>query len=84
MKLITKRKLNALFIFSLTIISLMLILKSGNAQSKLTVFISSIFIYLIWAYIYHLKDKSLTLATFLEYVLTAVLAIILLMGILTV
>ncbi len=41
-----------------------------------------IFIYLIWALFHHKKDKSLTLAILVEYLLTATLAIILLMGVL--
>jgi len=39
-----------------------------------------ILIYLIWALIHHKRDKSLTLIIFLEYLLTAVLAIILVLG----
>ncbi|MBI2086508.1 hypothetical protein HYT74_04150 [Candidatus Daviesbacteria bacterium] len=39
-------------------------------------------IYLIWALIFHHRDKSLTLAIFLEYVLIAALVLILLMGVL--
>ncbi len=38
--------------------------------------------YLLWAAVYHKRDKSLTLAIFLEYLLTALLVIILLMGVL--
>lgn len=38
--------------------------------------------YLIWAIIHHRGDKSLTLPIFIEYLLTAVLALILLMGVL--
>lgn len=41
-----------------------------------------ILIYLIWALIHHRRDKSLTLGIYLEYVLTAVLALILLTGVL--
>ncbi len=38
-------------------------------------------LYLIWALIYHKKDKSLTYVTILEYVLTAVLVLMLLTGV---
>ena len=38
-------------------------------------------IYLVWALVHHKRDKSLTLAIFLEYLLTAVLAAILLLGV---
>lgn len=39
-----------------------------------------ILIYLIWALIHHKRDKSLTLPILLEYVLTAVLVFILILG----
>lgn len=41
------------------------------------------FIYLSWAIIYHRRDKSLTFAIFIEYLLVATLSIILLMGVLS-
>ena len=41
-----------------------------------------ILIYLIWALLHHKRDKSLTLPILLEYLLTAVLVLILLMGVL--
>ena len=47
-----------------------------------TILIVSLFIYLIWAIIHHKKNQSLTLQTFLEYLLTASLALILVMGVL--
>lgn len=39
-------------------------------------------IYLLWAFVHHKKDKSLTLPILLEYLLTAVLSLILLLGVL--
>lgn len=42
---------------------------------------AGIIIYLVWAIIHHKKDKSLTLAIYLEYLLTAVLVLILLIGV---
>lgn len=39
-----------------------------------------ILIYLIWALIHHKRDKSLTLPIFLEYLLTAALILILILG----
>ena len=42
--------------------------------------IASLF-YLLWALIHHKKDKSLTLITTLEYLLTAALVMILLTGV---
>lgn len=41
----------------------------------------SILIYLLWALLHHKKNKSLTLLIFLEYVLTAVLVLVLLFGV---
>lgn len=45
------------------------------------ILILGIIIYLIWALIHHRKDKSLTITVFLEYVLTAVLVLILITGV---
>ena len=50
--------------------------------SQLYILIIAIVSYLIWAIIHHRRDKSLTLETFLEYVLTAILALILFLGVL--
>lgn len=41
-----------------------------------------ILIYLTWALIHHKRDKSLTFPIFIEYLLTALLSIILLTGVL--
>lgn len=46
-----------------------------------SILIIGILIYLIWALIHHKRDKSLTLAIFLEYLLTAALSLILLFGV---
>lgn len=40
-----------------------------------------IIIYLLWAIVHHKKDKSLTLTIYLEYLLTAALTLVLLMGV---
>lgn len=40
-----------------------------------------ILIYFVWALIYHKRDKSLTLPIFLEYLLTAVLVLIVVLGV---
>ncbi len=47
----------------------------------LKILIIGVIIYLIWSLIHHKKDKSLTLEIFLEYLLTAILSIVLLMGV---
>lgn len=48
----------------------------------LRILIIAVLAYLIWALIHHYRDKSLTWGVFIEYLLTAVLALILLMGVL--
>lgn len=42
-----------------------------------------ILIYLIWSLLHHKRDKSLTLPILLEYLLTAALVVILLLGVIT-
>lgn len=51
-------------------------------MNVMNILIISILIYLIWALIHHRRDKSLTLPIFMEYVLTAVLVLALLLGVL--
>lgn len=48
----------------------------------LNILVAGILIYLVWAIIHHRRDKSLTLPILLEYVLTALLSLVLLMGVL--
>lgn len=47
----------------------------------LKILVTGIIAYLLWALFHHRKDKSLTLPVFLEYVLTAVLVLILVSGV---
>ncbi|MDO8573402.1 MAG: hypothetical protein Q7R77_01500 [Candidatus Daviesbacteria bacterium] len=47
----------------------------------INILVIGIIIYLVWALFHHQKDKSLTLPIFLEYVLTAVLVLILILGV---
>jgi len=47
----------------------------------ITLLIISVLTYLIWSIIHHKRKRSLTLHTFLEYLLTAALALILVMGV---
>lgn len=42
---------------------------------------TGILVYLIWAIMHHKRDKSLTLAILLEYLLTAFLVFILIAGV---
>ena len=44
--------------------------------------IIAVILYFIWAIWHHRRDKSLTLPIFLEYVLTAVLVVIIFTGVL--
>ena len=45
------------------------------------ILIAGIIVYLVWGLFHHKKDKSLTLPILLEYVLTAVLVLILILGV---
>lgn len=50
---------------------------------SLNILTIGILIYLIWALVHHRRDKSLTLSILVEYLLTALLSIILLMGVIS-
>lgn len=47
----------------------------------LKILLIGVLIYLLWALIHHKKDKSLTFSILVEYLLTALLSIILLTGV---
>lgn len=47
----------------------------------LIILIVGILIYLVWAFAHHKRDKSLTLPVFLEYLLTAALVLIFILGV---
>lgn len=47
----------------------------------ITILIAIVLFYLLWAIIYHKRSKSLTLTIFIEYLLTAALALVLVMGV---
>ena len=49
----------------------------------MNILVSGSLIYLLWAIFYHQRDKSLTFAVFIEYLLVAILSIVLLMGVLS-
>lgn len=49
-------------------------------MTKLYIVLGVSLLYLAWAFIYHHRGKSLTLVTYLEYLLTAILAAILVAG----
>jgi len=50
-------------------------------MSALNILAFGVLIYLIWAILHHKRDKSLTLPIFIEYLLTAALSLILLLGV---
>lgn len=81
MKMRGKKLLFRLLLISLVGLFSVFIFKQKNAPiTQLYLILAVISLYLIWAFIYHYKDKSLTLGIYLEYVLTAVLALIVLLG----
>lgn len=81
----TKNRLkvfNIMLTWILTGFAINLIIKNRYVPSfQLYIFTFVALIYLVWALIYHKIDKSLTLSIILEYLLTAALALILLLGI---
>ena len=72
-----------IFFLVLTLASIFLIFKNRYSPNLLIyIMLGVASIYLAWAVIFHKIDKSLTLSIFIEYLLTAVLVLILLMGVL--
>ena len=79
---IRDKNLNFILTLLFTLVIIDLIARSKYShQSQLLILILTTSAYLIWAFVYHKLDKSLTYNLYLEYVLTATLAIILLLGI---
>lgn len=79
-----KQKLvNNIFFIVLVAASFYLIYKNRNSTDLfLYTMLGVSSIYLAWAAVFHKIDKSLTLPIFLEYLLTAVLVLILLLAVL--
>lgn len=78
-----RRIINRSFIATLTLITIIWIWKlRAFPFLQLRTLIMAAIIYLIWAYAYHYFDRSLTVGVYIEYLLTAVLALILLLGVL--
>ena len=76
-------RFNLIVILSVGLFSILGLLKfSTIPQVQFLIILSLIFFYLAWALSYHLLDKSLTLEVTLEYVLTALLAVVVLYGVL--
>lgn len=81
MKIILNRLLiKSLFFLNLTLLAILLIINANSLHLKLSIIIIACLIYLIWAYLYHHLDKTLSSGVILEYVLLAMLVIILLTG----
>lgn len=84
MKIILNRLLiKSLFFLNMTLLAILLIINTNSLPLKLSIIIIACLIYLIWAYLYHHLDKTLNSVVILEYVLLAMLVIILLTGFIT-
>lgn len=82
-KLKRQKAINSTFFLVLALSSTYLIFKNRHSTNTLLYTMLGVAsIYLTWALIFHKIDKSLTLPIILEYLLTAVLVLILLMGVL--
>lgn len=78
-----RKFVNKGFIITLTLLSIIWIWKQRSYPLlQIRTLIVAVVAYLIWAAVHHKLDKSLTLEVYIEYLLTAVLALILLMGVL--
>ena len=67
--------------FILTFISLIFVIKFANApRVQFQILTALAILYLSWAFFHHTLDKTLKLEIVIEYVLTALLAIIILYG----
>ncbi len=78
-----RKFVNKGFVITLTLLSTVWIWKQRSYPLlQFSTLIVAAAAYLIWAAIHHKLDKSLTLEVYLEYLLTAILALILLMGVL--
>ena len=76
-------RFNALIILLAAAAALLTVLKLQTfPQMQFLVVLVLVFFYLTWAITYHLLDKSLTLEVMLEYILTALLALVVAYGVL--
>lgn len=78
-----RKIINNGFVISLSIITIIWVWKLRTFPFlQIRTLIIASFVYLIWAYAYHYFNKSLTVGVYMEYLLTALLALILLLGVL--
>lgn len=84
MRLLTKfKKYSLIFLGTAGIVAVLASFKlQFLPQIQMGVMSAVVTFYLIWAIIYHYLDKSLKLEIVVEYVLTALLALVLVYGIL--
>lgn len=85
MKTIVKlhRKHNILVLIGAALVALVSILRlQGSPSVQFEVLALLVLFYLSWALLYHFLDKSLKLEVMIEYILTALLALVILYGVL--
>ena len=81
--LLKLHRYNFLIIFGPVLLVLITVLKTTTLPGvQFLLILSLIFFYLSWALVYHFIDKSLNLEVILEYILTALLSIVVLYGVL--
>ena len=74
-------RFNLSFILGLALLTGIIVVKlQGLPQVQFLVTLCLVFAYLAWALLYHKLDKTLTLEVMLEYILTALLAVIVAYG----
>lgn len=77
------RRYSFLLIGGSALVALVAVLKLGGLpQIQFLVILCLTFVYLAWAIGYHFLDKSLKLEILLEYILTALLALVVAYGML--
>lgn len=79
--LVKAHKYNLILVIVLALTSLVAIVRlQGLPQVQFLVVLCLVFSYLTWALLYHKLDKTLTLEVMLEYILTALLALVVAYG----
>ena len=74
---------NVMVIMVLAAVTLLLVFRFQYLPNLQFMFLATlVIVYLAWAFIFHYRDKSLTLEVATEYLLTALLAVVVLYGIL--
>lgn len=77
-----RKIINNGFIISLSIITIIWVWKLRTFPFlQIRTLVIAALVYLIWAYAHHYFDKSLTVGVYMEYLLTALLALVLMLGV---